>query len=342
MVLLSGGFRHALVISVFVFAMMVLVDYLNVMSRGKMSLAIRGGRRRQYVATAFLGATPGCLGAFLNVSFYLRGLITFGAIVGGMVATSGDEAFVMLAMFPRTALLLFGILFVLGIFLGWLSDLIAPILGIKVSKVCDVKPLHDADECRYFDRNAILGNLSRPSTSRLAMVAVALLSIYGVAAGHIGPETWNWMSYTIVILLSALLFVIVTVPEHYLREHLWQHIFKRHLWRVFLWSFFAIAIIDIGLQYWSIGDFVATHMVWVLLIAALVAVVPESGPHLIFVAMFAEGLIPFSVLLTSSIVQDGHGMLPLLSHSVQDTVRIKLFNLVFGLIVGGLVYVAGF
>ncbi|MCK4348834.1 MAG: hypothetical protein KAW47_09485, partial [Thermoplasmatales archaeon] len=52
---------------------------------------------------------------------------------------------------------------------------------------------------------------------------------------------------------------------------------------------------------------------WVLLIASLIAIIPEFGPHLVFVTMFAKGLIPFSVLLASSIVQDGHGMLPLLS-----------------------------
>ena len=83
------------------------------------------------------------------------------------------------------------------------------------------------------------------------------------------------------------------------------------------------------------------HMVWVLVIATLVAVIPESGPHLIFVMMFADGLIPFSVILASSIVQDGHGMLPLLSYTLKDTVLIKLFNLVIGLGLGLIVYSLG-
>jgi len=86
---------------------------------------------------------------------------------------------------------------------------------------------------------------------------------------------------------------------------------------------------------------VQAHMVWVLVIATLVAVIPESGPHLIFVMMFADGLIPFSVLLASSIVQDGHGMLPLLSYTVKDTVLIKLFNLTIGLGLGLIVYSLG-
>lgn len=75
-------------------------------------------------------------------------------------------------------------------------------------------------------------------------------------------------------------------------------------------------------------------MILFLLFGALVGLIPESGPHLIFVTLFAQGLIPFSVLLTSSIVQDGHGMLPMLSYSLEDSMKLKAFNLIIGLTVG--------
>lgn len=70
-------------------------------------------------------------------------------------------------------------------------------------------------------------------------------------------------------------------------------------------------------------------------------IIPESGPHLIFVMMYAQGLIPFSVLFTTSFVQDGHGMLPLLSFNLKDSVLIKVFNLAFGLGVGGALFSLG-
>jgi hypothetical protein len=47
--------------------------------------------------------------------------------------------------------------------------------------------------------------------------------------------------------------------------------------------------------------------------------------------LFAKGLIPFWVLFTISIVQGGHEMLPMLSYSAKDSLRIKIFNFVFGL-----------
>jgi hypothetical protein len=61
----------------------------------------------------------------------------------------------------------------------------------------------------------------------------------------------------------------------------------------------------------------------VLLVACLVGLIPESGPNLIFVTLYAQGLIPFSILVANSIVQDGHGMLPMLAHSRREFLRIK-------------------
>ncbi|MBN2534708.1 MAG: 2Fe-2S iron-sulfur cluster binding domain-containing protein [Spirochaetales bacterium] len=72
--------------------------------------------------------------------------------------------------------------------------------------------------------------------------------------------------------------------------------------------------------------------------AGLVGLIPESGPHLVFVLLFSRSLVPFSVLMASSIVQDGHGMLPLLSYSIKDSILIKIFNLIIGLGIGFILY----
>jgi hypothetical protein len=165
--------------------------------------------------------------------------------------------------------------------------------------------------------------------------------LYSFISGIIGPKEWNWQRITFVSLLSMAIFIIFTAPEHYLEEHIWKHIAKKHLWRVFLWSFGALLLIDIGMKFWDLEVFVKSHMIWILLIASLIAIVPESGPHLIFVMMFAKGLVPFSVLLASSIIQDGHGMLPLLSYTIKDSILIKLFNFVIGLGLGSILYLCG-
>jgi len=62
-----------------------------------------------------------------------------------MIATSGDEAFVMLAMFPDKALLLFGILFVLGIGSGWLIDKVVNLFKFKPCEACQLQQVHAAE-----------------------------------------------------------------------------------------------------------------------------------------------------------------------------------------------------
>lgn len=126
-----------------------------------------------------------------------------------------------------------------------------------------------------------------------------------------------------------------------MKDHIWQHIIKRHLWRTLLWTFGALLVVEIGLHYWHLEKLTAQYPLLLLFAGALLGIIPESGPHLIFVTMFANGLIPFSVLFTSSFVQDGHGMLPMLSYSVRDSMMIKAFNMVFGVGIGLLLYAAG-
>ena len=47
---------RAVMITIFVFVMMLLVDYFNVLTKGKMKRVVKGGRGRQYIAASFLGS----------------------------------------------------------------------------------------------------------------------------------------------------------------------------------------------------------------------------------------------------------------------------------------------
>lgn len=341
MIIVVHNLKHSIMITFFVFIMMMLIDYLSVLTKGKMSKVIKGGMFRQYIMTSFLGSTPGCLGAFMNVSFYIRGLISFGAVMGGMIATSGDEAFIMLTLFPQKALLLFGILFILGILFAYLTDKLIPVLKIKTCQECQFSGVHEGEECRCLNFKEIIYQIKKISFVRFLLLFSLLAVFYGVITNLIGPAEWNWEKTTFISLCALAGFIVITVPDHFLEEHIWNHIAKKHLWRIFLWTFGALLLVDIGLKFWHWESFIKTHMIWVLLISGLVGIIPESGPHMIFIMMFSKGLVPFSVLLTSSIIQDGHGMLPLLSYSIKDSLLIKLLNFIIGISIGTILFLMG-
>jgi len=58
--------------------------------------------------------------------------------------------------------------------------------------------------------------------------------------------------------------------------------------------------------------------------------------------LYATGSIPLSIFLANSIVQDGHGALPLLAESRGGFVKMKLINLIIGALLGGMGLIIGF
>lgn len=276
---ITNSTLESLKVTMLVLLMMVLVDIINVKSKGKLETILQSGRKwKQYIVASLLGAAPGCLGSFAGVSLYIHGMISLGALTGLMLATSGEEQFIILALFPQEAMLLFSILFILGIITGLLTDYFVKKFNITKCLDCKFVQYHP-DEGGY---------------------------------------------------------------KHYFTDHIWRHIIKGHLAKIFFWTFSSIVIIEFGLTFIDLKSVSTEYTIFILLFAALLGLIPESGPHLIIVMLFAKGIIPFSVLFTSAIVQDGHGMLPLLSYSIKDSLKIKLFNFAFGLILGLSAYLIGY
>ncbi|RMH95455.1 MAG: hypothetical protein D6681_13195 [Calditrichaeota bacterium] len=129
--------------------------------------------------------------------------------------------------------------------------------------------------------------------------------------------------------------------REYLGHHLWQHLIRKHLWKIALWIFVALLVIEVGIRQFDVPAFLHDRPFLVLLIAAGIGLIPHSGPHMFFVTLYAEHLIPFSVLFTNMTVQSGHALLPLLPLSLRDSVNLKLIGLGVGIVLGSLLYIFG-
>jgi len=333
-------FKNALMITCFVLAMMLLIEYFNVLTAGKWQEKLAGHSWGNYVLGALLGMTPGCLGAFAAATLYSHGMLTLGAVVTAMIATSGDEAFVMFALIPEQALTLMGTLAVLGLAVGVAVDVLGNRPRTQVPAVCF--ELHTGDQCECFPRDRILAQWKDCSPARGTLAFALGLFLTGTVSGHLGPPEWNWVRFTLVAVSALALFIVATVSDHFVEEHLWRHVALKHAPRVFLWTSGALVAMHLFTTVLHLDAAIRSGTWVVLLIACLVGLVPESGPHLIFVTLFAQGTVPFSVLLASSIVQDGHGMLPMLAHSRREFVLIKAINFTAGLVIGAAALALGF
>ncbi len=339
--LFRESFTHALMITGFVFVMMLVIEYLNVLTQGVWQSGLRGSRWRQYLLASLLGATPGCLGAFAVVSLYSHRVVSLGALVAAMIATSGDESFVMLSMIPGTAGFVFLLLLLVGLVAGVLTD---KLLGEKVAKWATIGhelDLHEEEVCDCFPRGQIVKQWKDCSLSRGTLVLVLSLFIFGLLAGYLGPPAWNWVRISLLLTSGVGLFIVATVPDHFLETHLWEHVAKNHVPRIFLWTFGALLIMHVMVDQLQLTGWMQENRLLMLLAACIVGLVPESGPHLVFLTLYTQGAVPFSVLIASSIVQDGHGMLPLLADSRTSFITVKAINLAVGLLIGFTGYLIG-
>lgn len=333
--LLEESFANAVLITGLVVVMMMMIEMLNLGSKGRFFSSLSRSRAGGVLAGALLGALPGCMGGFATVSLYTHGMLTFGALVAMMIASSGDEAFVMLATMPDKALWIFGILLAVGIAAGLLVDVL---VKKRPAIDCGKLEMHEADTHgggRHFGWKRII--MLAGVGLFIAALGFGLLEHDHGAVEHKGGLNLlseDWMNVLFAILGLGVLAGIALLGDHFVEEHLWHHVVLRHLPRVFAWTFGTLLLLGIGLHHLDLENWISDNTVLMILLATAVGIIPESGPHLIFVTLYASGIVPLPVLLASCISQDGHASLPLLAESKSGFLRAKAINCIVALIVG--------
>ncbi len=334
--------KHTIEITSIVFVMMLIIEYINVLTSGSWQESLAKSRWKQYVIASLLGATPGCLGAFMVVTMYTHRLVSFGALVTAMIATMGDESFVMLAMIPRETVMLSGTLIVTGILFGIITDSILKDKNMLHSQKCNGFESHTIEHCNCFPKGEILTQLRNCSLARGILSVLILFFIFYFITGDIGPKEWNWLRITILLSMGVALFIVLTVPDHFLEEHLWEHIATKHIPRIFLWTFGTLFAVHLLIDQLGLEK-IRQESSWLIAgLAGLIGLIPESGPHLVFVTTYAKGLIPISILFVSAFVQDGHGMLPILAYSRRVFFIVKFIKLITGLLLGYILLFLGY
>lgn len=368
--LLSDVLRNSILITGLVVIMMLMIEYFNIQSKGQWFAKLKGSGIRQIILGAALGLIPGCIGGFATVSLFTHRMISFGALIAMMICSSGDEAFVILAMIPQKAPLLFGALFLTGIISGAIID---KFIKKPIASSCpDGYEFHSGKGDNLpsiFKLSSYKEGLKKPSEERLIILVGIILFIFTVAGGylehdhgthavltdnaahaghihshlcentthaHIGlnllSERWIHVIFAIFSIITVLF--TATAKEHFIKDHIWGHVIKKHLLSIFLWTFGALLVCQIGIMHLDIQHWISNNMFLVLLLAVIVGLIPESGPHLVFVTLFAQGIVPFYILLVNSIVQDGHTTLPLLAESKGAFFKAKFINMAVGLVIG--------
>ena len=394
--------QTSVMITVFVMLMMLIIEYINVQTRGQWNQPLKKKKWLQILVAALLGAIPGCLGVYTVVSLFTHKIVSFGALVASMIATSGDEAFVMFAVMPDKALWLTGIIFAIAIVAGFITNIFYKDVSFSKNKDHHFHVHEEEEKCDCFNRKIILNNFKKLNFTRaLILTGLILFSVnlflgsdhhnhsfsinnevfskpaysehkdvskeevlhdhseeHNHAAEHAHPEEesihqesiehqhtdaeekeehhLNLPKIIFLILSGFAIFILITVPNHFVEEHVWNHVIKKHFLKIFLWTFGTLLLIFLAKNYlnFDIQQFAQDNIWLILLLAIVIGIIPESGPHMIFITLFISGMIPMSILLVNSIVQDGHGSLPLFAENKKAFFHMKIINMAVGAIVG--------
>ena len=419
--------RNSILITGLVIVMMMMIESLNIESKGLFFKGLKKTRVGQVIFGALLGSIPGCMGGFATVSLYTHRMFSFGALIAMMIASSGDEAFIMLAMIPEQALVIFAVLFIVAVVTGIIVDYCNDKLHKRHCHKDDHSECDSESDCDHgytvhcheehdealsecackivADTNGheveseaesgIMHSASRHYGWRRIVMFIGLaVFIAALATGQLGHDHGahthtddcatacthhsvhsshhsehnctddsphhdehsccthsanhtsvqahasinlldeQWMNVLFAGLSILVLLILLFASDHFIEEHLWNHIIRKHLLTIFCWTFGVLLLVGIGLQYIKIDEWISSNTALMIILATLIGIIPESGPHMIFVTLYATGIVPLPVLLASSISQDGHSSLPLIAESRKSFLWAKLINCSVALIVG--------
>ncbi len=349
---------QTVLITFFVLSMLVLLEYVNVRTSGRSNDFVSRHPRWQVVIATMMGLVPGCVGSYAAVSLYTHNVIGLGALVANLIATTGEDGWMMIGLMPGKAFLIFGILLVLSLAAGYAVDLFS-----HHSNKCGqethfvLHPSHDIVRHSVL-HGKLSDNFANISSHRIILIASVTLFIVLVACGFLSDhhdhggiedhggdsEFFEMLIPVTFILIAALsLAVMVFVSNHFLEEHIWHHVIGKHFLKIFLGTLIALSVLFAITNVWDIRAWVeqfgADKVYFLCLMAAiLVGLIPISGPHWVFALLYFGGVMPFGALLANCIVQDGHGAIPLLAESKRGFLAVKCIKVVAALAAGLIVW----
>ena len=349
-------FSHVLIITFIVMMMMVIIEFINVKTRGKLLVLIEKYPKMQIWAAALVGLIPGCVGIFAVVSLYTHRLVTFGALLAASITSFGDEAFFMISFIPKQTLILVCILFGIAVAAGYITDWFSNRKTMQPIDKEDAFALHQHDACTTHTHKELKYIFGKTSLIRVFSTVLVGLFILGILTGFLEHNHSIAESFSVhnhlhsehehglfsgenLVFLSIAFFTFVlllTVGNHFFEEHIWSHVIKKHFLKIFICVFSIMLLIKIAGFFIDVETF--SFGVWgnliLLFFALLIAVLPESGPNLIVLFLFIDGIIPFSTLIANSLVQEGHGGLPLIAEKPKDFFTLKLIKFTIAVLIG--------
>lgn len=325
-------------VSVFVAGTLAVLFFFEKVGRTNIEDLVRENPRLQVLTAASLGALPGCGGAIIVTTQYVRGSMSFGGVVAVLSATMGDAAFLLLAKEPVIAMWVFATCFVAGIVSGTVVNWIH---GDKFMRVkCDYC---DGEE-EMIVENELLSPFYRVWMAFFIPGAIAGVMLAfqmdpaAMAKDFLGIDLITTIALS-AALLSVLMWMVNPVSDFRLFTSS-KRTFERRVCDttnfVTFWvivGYLAYAILETVLGF-DLGSWFRSWALALPMIALLVGFIPGCGPQIVVTTLYLNGAIPLSALLANAISNDGDALFPAIAAAPKAAIVATLYTAIPAFVVG--------
>jgi hypothetical protein len=253
-------------------------------------------------------------------------------MVATLIATMGDAAILLIQKKPQMALLLFVIVSIVAIIIGYTVDFL-----YKENKFAKPKQMKESIP----SNKGYLSNFAEGIWLTLFVVNFVLYFL---------PQSLQ-INHTIQMIIkfinvSGITYTIVLwvfkKPNHSC-ENISCKTCGGVLNKVAIESSFIITWIFIGLALYkaseiiwnfNIGSVMAQKIYWLPLISAIIGLIPGCGPQILVTTLYVNNSIPFAAQIANAISNDGDALMPALAMRPRQALIATLYGFIPALITG--------
>jgi hypothetical protein len=288
----------------------------------------------------FLGALPGCGGAIMVMTQYVKGRLGFGSVVAVLTATMGDAAFLLIAQKPYDALIIFMISMSVGILFGYLVELIHGKKFMMHEANSEAATPSDYKGFGAWKTPWIL--MIIPGVLLGLMAAFQVLEAFDLYLENFGVANFSLWFGCVGAFLSVFLWTINPMSGTYASNALSCSSQNEVLEKVTAETCFVTVWVIIGFLSYELGVFYTgvdlaqifnAHKIWLPLMGVLVGLLPGCGPQILVTGLYLQGLIPFSAQIANAISNDGDALFPAIALAPRAAILATLYTAIPALLV---------
>lgn len=299
------------------------------------------GERKPFyevLTASAMGVLPGCGGAIIVITQFVKGQMGFGSVVAVLTATMGDAAFLILATKPVTGLMVVAICLCVGIVSGVI-----------------VNAIHDPSFLRQTVKELTISEKTTPIEKELPKalkiqgllwqwLLIPCVVISFLFAGQVDVASLIGLNnVTLQMIGAALCLVLIIlwaitsevtnfesiVAEDKKSRH--DKVFQKVALDtnfVVCWVVVAFIVFELAMLYGDLqlAAIFIEYSALSPLIGVLVGVIPGCGPQIITTSLYLSGAIPLSAQIGNAISNDGDALFPAIALSPQVALIATLYS----------------